>query len=102
MIKTAMAAAFIALVAAVPAHAATDCAAKYDGFWEKLMKYGAAKPTTEQVVAVNRAAIRAYDACQSGDETNVKEFWEKLSKYGAAKDDAKAFFEQLSQYGSAK
>lgn len=102
MIKTAFATVIVAVMASTSAFAAADCIGKYDDFWTKMNQYGNAKPTTENVVAVNRAALRAYDACQSGDETSVKEFWDKMSQYGNSKDDAKKFFEELAQYGNAK
>ncbi len=102
MMKRVFAIAIATAFIAGPAHAATDCIGKYDSFWEKMSQYGNAKPSTENVVAVNRAALRAYDACQSGDETSVREFWDKMSQYGNAKDDAKKFFEELAQYGNVK
>ena len=102
MMKRVFAIAIATAFIAGPAHAATDCIGKYDSFWEKLSQYGNAKPTTEQVVGVNRQALRAYDACQSGDEANFADFWEKLNQYGNSKDDAKKFFSELSQYGNAK
>lgn len=101
MIRTALAAAVVAAFAASPAHAASDCLANYQDFWDKQSQYGA-KLSTETLVGVNQNAIRAFQACQSGDEANFgQNFWEQMSEYGAAKDP-KAFWEQLSEYGAAK
>ncbi len=100
MIRTALAIAAVAAFAASPAHAASDCLAKYEDFWDKINQYGA-KLSTETLVDVNRNALRAFQACQSGDEATFGGFWEKMSLYGEAKDP-KAFWEELSQYGEAK
>ena len=99
MIRTTLAAAAVSLIAIVPAQAA-DCITNYKDFWDKIS--GDAKVSTETLVSVNRTALRAFDACQSGDEGNfAADFWKKMSLYGEVKDVEK-FWEELSQYGEAK
>ncbi|MEQ8825538.1 MAG: hypothetical protein RIC14_14310 [Filomicrobium sp.] len=99
MIRKTLAAAVVSLMAIAPAHAA-DCITNYQDFWEKIS--GDAKVSTETLVSINRTALRAFDACQSGDEGNFGAgFWTKMSQYGEVKDAAK-FWEELSQYGEAK
>ncbi len=102
MIKTGIAIAIIAAFAAGPASAATDCNARYDDFWEKMRQYGNSKPKTEDVVATHRMGLRAFDACQAGDEANFANFWEKMRQYGNAKDDAEKFWTELQKTGAAK
>lgn len=101
--KTLIATSVLAVLAAAPVQAA-DCAASYKDFWEKIS--GDAKNVgginISTIAAINRTAIRAFDACQSGDEGNFGAgFWEKMALYGEAKDNKK-FWEELSLYGEAK
>lgn len=75
------AAAVIALSASAPAHAMMTCAKDYKDFWEKLMPNGpAAKLTGEQLAGATRAALRAYDACQAGDEQWAKDVFAKVGQ----------------------
>ncbi len=103
MIRTIVAASIIAAFAAVPGQAApNDCISKYDDFWEKMRQYGNSKPKTEDVVATHRAGLRAFDACQAGDEANFTNFWENMRRYGNAKDDAEKFWTELQKTGASK
>jgi len=102
MIKTAFAAIMIAAFAAPAAHAATDCSAKYDDFWEKMRQYGNAKPKTEDVVAVSRLGVRAFDACQAGDEVKFDDFWDKIKQYSNSKEDSEKFWTELQKTGAGK
>jgi hypothetical protein len=38
-----------------------------------------AKISAEQLAGVSRLALRAYDACQAGDELDAKALFDKLS-----------------------
>ena len=49
-----------------------DCGKAYKGFWEKLEREKYAKISPEQLAGVSRLALRAYDACQAGDELDAK------------------------------
>lgn len=86
-------------VMALPASA--NCGVQYKDFFEQLRQSGPAKDlTAEQVAIVNRQALRAYDACNSGDENFSKNLFEQLRQAGPAKD--KDFWEGLRQAGPAK
>lgn len=93
--------AILAMSFAGSAHAA-NCEDKYQAFWEKIS--GDSKDiqgvNISTIAAVNRVALRAFDACQSGDDANFgADFWEKIS--GDIKDPKK-FWEDVSLYGEAK
>ena len=66
----------------VPAVAQTkmDCSRLYKDFWEKMDREKYAKISAEQLAGVSRLALRAYDACQAGDELDAKALFDKLSK----------------------
>jgi hypothetical protein len=70
-----------ALVAG-PALAQTkmDCSRLYKDFWEKFDREKFAKISAEQLSGVSRLALRAYDACQAGDELDAKALFERLNK----------------------
>ena len=57
-----------------------DCGKAYKGFFEKLDRERYAKVSPEQFAGVSRLALRAYDACQAGDELDAKALFEKLDK----------------------
>ena len=65
----------------VPASAQTkmDCSRLYKDFWEKMDRERYAKISAEQLAGVSRLALRAYDACQAGDELDAKALFDKLS-----------------------
>jgi hypothetical protein len=81
-----LASAFVALaVFATPAGMAIaqgkmDCGKAYKGFFEKLDREKYAKITPEQLAGVSRMALRAYDACQAGDELDAKALFDRLDK----------------------
>jgi len=79
-----LATAFVALaVLAAPAAVAQgkmDCGKAYKGFWEKLDREKYAKISAEQLAGISRLALRAYDACQAGDELDAKALFDKLEK----------------------
>ena len=76
--------AFVALaVLAAPAAIAQgklDCGNAYKGFWEKLDREKYSKITPEQLAGVSRMALRAYDACQAGDEQDARALFERLDR----------------------
>ena len=57
-----------------------DCGKAYKDFWERLDRERYAKITPEQLAGVSRMALRAYDACQAGDELEAKELFERLDR----------------------
>jgi opacity protein-like surface antigen len=60
---------------------AVDCAKDYKDFWEKLDHSRFAKMSAEQIAALSRAALRAYDTCQAGDEQGAKAIFAKLPNW---------------------
>ena len=57
-----------------------DCSRLYKDFWEKLDREKYAKISAEQLAGVSRLALRAYDACQAGDEQDATALFDRLSK----------------------
>jgi hypothetical protein len=103
MIRSAHAIALLLAFAASPAHAAvSDCISNYREFWELMQRHGHAKPSTEDLIATQRRGLRAFDACQSGDEANFANFWEDMRKYGNSKDDAQRFWAEMQHNASAR
>ena len=74
---------FVALgvmAGAVSAQTKMDCSKLYKDFWEKFDQQKYAKISAEQLSGVSRMALRAYDACQAGDEQDAKALFDRLSK----------------------
>jgi hypothetical protein len=57
-----------------------DCGKAYKGFWEKIDAEKYAKISPEQLAGVSRLALRAYDACQAGDEQDAKDLFDRLDR----------------------
>jgi hypothetical protein len=55
-----------------------DCGKAYRDIWERLDRERFAKIAPEQLAGVNRMALRAYDACQAGDEQDARAIFSKL------------------------
>jgi hypothetical protein len=66
--------------APVVAQTKLDCSRLYKDFWEKFDRERFAKIAAEQLAGVGRMALRAYDACQAGDEQDAKELFDRLNK----------------------
>ena len=56
------------IVGGASAQSKMDCGKAYKGVWDKLKREEFAKISDQQLADVNRLALRAYDACQAGDE----------------------------------
>ena len=69
-------------IVAGPAMAQTkmDCSRLYKDFWEKFDREKFAKISAEQLAGVSRMALRAYDACQAGDEQDARALFDRLSR----------------------
>ncbi len=65
---------------AVSAQAKRDCGKAYKGFWDKLEREKYSKISPEQLAGVSRMALRAYDACQAGDDQDARALFERLDK----------------------
>jgi hypothetical protein len=68
------------LAGAATAQTKMDCSRLYKDFWEKFDREKYAKISAEQLAGVSRMALRAYDACQAGDEQDAKALFDRLSK----------------------
>jgi len=68
------------LAGAATAQTKMDCSRLYKDFWEKFDREKFAKISAEQLAGVSRMALRAYDACQAGDEQDAKALFDRLSK----------------------
>ena len=75
--KRLMLAVVTAAALSAPAMAA-NCAKDYKDFWENFDRSRFAKMSAEQIAGLSRTALRAYDACQAGDEQGAKALLEKL------------------------
>jgi hypothetical protein len=65
---------------AASAQAKLDCGKAYKGFWDKIEREKYAKISPEQLAGVSRMALRAYDACQAGDDQDARALFERLDK----------------------
>jgi len=68
------------LAAPVLAQTKMDCSRLYKDFWEKMDREKYAKISAEQLAGVSRWALRAYDACQAGDDVDAKVQFDNLNK----------------------
>jgi len=58
--------------------AQVSCGTRYKDFWENRQKY--ARIPAEQLAGVSRMALRAYDACEAGDEQDAKSLFDRLQR----------------------
>jgi hypothetical protein len=68
------------LAGAASAQDKLDCGKAYKGFWDKIEREKYAKISPEQLAGVSRLALRAYDACQAGDDQDARALFERLDK----------------------
>ena len=68
------------MAAPVLAQTKMDCSRLYKDFWEKIDQQKFAKISAEQLAGVSRMALRAYDACQAGDDLDAKALFDRLNK----------------------
>jgi anti-sigma-K factor RskA len=61
-------------------HARMDCSRLYKDFWEKLDPDKYTKISPEQLAGVSRMALRAYDACQAGDDQDARALFGRLQR----------------------
>ena len=66
--------------APVVAQTKLDCNRLYKDFWEKFDRERFAKISAEQLAGVSRMALRAYDACEAGDEQDAKALFDRLQR----------------------
>jgi hypothetical protein len=56
------------------------CGSRYKDFWENFDRQKFARISAEQLAGVSRMALRAYDACEAGDEQDAKSLFERLQR----------------------
>jgi hypothetical protein len=62
------------------APARMDCGSLYKSFWEKRDREMYQRISPEQLAGVSRMALRAFDACEAGDEQDAKALFERLDR----------------------
>jgi hypothetical protein len=55
-----------------------DCGKLYKDFWQTRDPQSYARTAPEQLAGISRMALRAYDACQAGDEQDAKALLARL------------------------
>ena len=68
------------MAGAATAQTKMDCSRLYKDFWEKFDREKYAKISAEQLAGVSRMALRAYDACQAGDEQDARALFDRLER----------------------
>ena len=56
------------------------CGSLYKSFWEKRDREMYQRISPEQLAGVSRMALRAFDACEAGDEQDAKALFERLDR----------------------
>ena len=56
------------------------CGSRYKDFWENFDRQKYAKISAEQLAGLSRMALRAYDACEAGDEQDATSLFERLQR----------------------
>lgn len=62
----------------LPLQGGMDCGKLYKDFWEKRDPQSYARTTAEQLAGLSRLVLRAYDACQAGDEQDARALLARL------------------------
>lgn len=68
------------MAGAVTAQGKMDCSAAYKGFMDKFQQGQGPTMAGDQLANVHRLALRAYDACQAGDEFNARQLFDDLAR----------------------
>jgi hypothetical protein len=58
-----------------------DCGKLYKDFWQTRDPQSYARISSEQLAGVSRLALRAYDACQAGDEQDARALLARLREH---------------------
>jgi hypothetical protein len=59
-------------------HSKLDCGKIYKDFWVSRDPHNYARTAPERLAGISRMALRAYDACQAGDEQDAKSLLARL------------------------
>jgi|GEM_PF-1559368 len=63
-----------------PVVARMDCGALFKEFWMRQDRESYARMPPEKLAGLSRMALRAYDACEAGDEQDAKALFEQLQR----------------------
>ena len=66
-------------------HDRMDCGKLYKDFWQKRNPQSYARTSPEQLAGISRLVLRAYDACQAGDEQDAKALLARLQERNSAR-----------------
>jgi anti-sigma factor RsiW len=61
-------------------HARMDCSKLYKDFWQKRDPEKYARLSPDQLAGISRMALRAYDACEAGDEQDARGLFDRLHR----------------------
>jgi anti-sigma-K factor RskA len=56
------------------------CEGRYKDFWVNFDRQKYARISAEQLAGVSRMALRAYDACEAGDEQDATSLFDRLQR----------------------
>ena len=56
------------------------CGGRYKDFWVNFDRSSYGRMSAEQLAGLNRMALRAYDACEAGDEQDAKALFDRLKR----------------------
>jgi hypothetical protein len=56
-----------------------DCGRAYKDLWDRIEREKYAKMAPDQLAAISRLALHAYDSCQAGDEQEAKQVFDKVA-----------------------
>jgi len=59
-----------------------DCGTLYKEYWGKLDREKYGRISAEQLAGLSRMALRAYDACQAGDQLDAADLFARLHRIG--------------------
>jgi anti-sigma-K factor RskA len=57
-----------------------SCGTRYKDFWEQFDRQNYARISAEQLAGLSRMALRAYDACEAGDDQDAKTLFDRLRR----------------------
>ena len=66
----------------------TDCGKTYKSFWEGFEHERMATLSAEQLAAISRMALEAYDTCQAGDEREAKALFTRIALRDGSRDQS--------------
>jgi hypothetical protein len=65
-----------------------DCGKTYKSFWEGFEPKRIATLSAEQLAAISRMALVAYDTCQAGDEREAKALFTRIALWDGRRDQS--------------